>query len=430
MIGYAKHFLRGRQAYAVGASVLRQKSHLLKLTHNGKLFFIVQFAYAPFFCSFEQPLTHEHYSHYKPSNTTQRADLLFINGNHFERLELIQSENSLSQKDVQSHKDEVFPDMSIPVRRKGQRKKLFKTSKDEQTRIQLSLETVKLSGYVLSDTLGEGDCFFDACAQALTTIGKIQANNEPYDVKSLRCVCHNYVLELDKSMNISIGTIVILALFQLFLIFINYLYAAIFHNFTSYNSLITNKYKRRINKKENWIYQELKSDEQYYHYLTAIGFTAEEAEEEKNHWATKGLATWGQLSIDGRIICEQLGVTIHWIKILEEDEVKQAGTQILHQLQRPNGSKAICLEHQFEINYQDEMLAHLVVYKNHVVPLLKFPIFSEQQSHHQVSKNKPLSLSNVDMAYTYQLLRSMTKDALVTKRPMSDSNRLRKQLNS
>ena len=57
MIGYAKHFLRGRQAYAVGASVLRQKSHLLKLTHNGKLFFIVQFAYAPFFCSFEQPLT-------------------------------------------------------------------------------------------------------------------------------------------------------------------------------------------------------------------------------------------------------------------------------------------------------------------------------------------------------------------------------------
>jgi len=57
VIGYAKHFLRGRQAYAVGASVLRQKSHLLKLTHNGKLFFIVQFAYAPFFCSFEQPLT-------------------------------------------------------------------------------------------------------------------------------------------------------------------------------------------------------------------------------------------------------------------------------------------------------------------------------------------------------------------------------------
>jgi len=45
-----------------------------------------------------QLVPHEHYPHYRSSHlsfATQRTDLLFINGNHFERLELISTENSL-----------------------------------------------------------------------------------------------------------------------------------------------------------------------------------------------------------------------------------------------------------------------------------------------------------------------------------------------
>jgi len=142
---------------------------------------------------------------------------------------------------------------------------------------------------------------------------------------------------------------------------------------------------------------------------------------------TKELATWGRLAVDGRIICKQLGVTIHWIEILEEDEAKQAGTQILHQLQRPNGNNTNSLEHQFEVNYQDETLIHLVVYKSHVVPLLRLSDLSNQQTHSNVSKNKDLSITNRNITYSYQLLRSMSKDSLIPEKNMSDSNRLKRR---
>jgi len=269
---------------------------------------------------------------YNSALQTQANAQRNINDNHFERLELISSEKTLSSKELKKTSIE-FKASSVPYLRSNKkikdREKLFNTSKDKQARIQLSLETVKLSSYVLANAFGKGDCFFDACAQALKSIGKVQENGKSYDVKSLRYVCYKYVLELDKKMN-----------------------------------------EKQISKKENWIYQELKSDNEYNNYIATICFTAEEAEQESNRLLTKGLATWSRLEVDGRIICEQLGISIHWIEILEKDESKQTNPQILHQLQRPNG-KAQSLEHQFEINYQDETLIHLVVYKNHVVPLLK-----------------------------------------------------------
>jgi len=274
----------------------------------------------------------------------------------------------------------VTPSLMLPL------KAIERTAlNDNQVRKKLLLETASLGDYVLADALSKGDCFFDACAQALILMGKTQVDGNSYDVKSLRCVCYEYALQLDGKMN-----------------------------------------RGEVSKKENWIHQELKSDEQYHNYLATIRFTAEEAEEEKNHWATKGLATWGQLSVDGRIICEQLGISIHWIEILEKDEATHAGIQVLHQLQRSH-SKTSSLEHQFELNYQDESLIHLVVYKSHVVPLLKFSDFFHQQLDTNVSQSKPLSLSNTNMAYTYKLLRSMTKDSLVTEKPTSDSSRSKRR---
>jgi len=469
------------------------------------------------------------------------------------------------------------------IKKKDDREKLFKSLKDKQARIQLFLESVKLSEYVLVYTLGKGDCFFDACAQVLTSLSKVQVNGLPYDIKSLRQLCHDYSVELDERMN-----------------------------------------DGKISKKNNWIYQEINSADNYNNYLATIHFTANEAAQNENHWVTKGIATWGRLSVDGRIISEKLGVSIHWVEILDKDSAKQVGVPlryplistheahsisssqkvsdarfdslqlldynadfseaivpgdgnclfyaiahqlkmigyasnyshldlrqlavnhirnhmpdynafiegdilhylddmakegiwggehelraladtltirinvfmsgkvqpsygnksnpaihlsyngnthynsltpkivqqqgvhgiqgsdfsskekipslqtvkenegipegvpILHQLQRPK-SKTSSLEHQFEINYQDKTLIHLVVYKNHVVPLLKFPVFSEQQTHTYVSQSKHLSLGKTNMTHSYQLLRSMSRDSLTTAKTMPDSKRLKRR---
>ena len=299
--------------------------------------------------------------------------------------QLVSSKSFSLSRDLQGQATKTGTPASV-IGKKQEKEKLFKSSKDKQARIELSLETVKLNDYIVVDALSKGDCFFDACAQALASMGKVQTDGKLYDAKGLRQLCYHYALELDKRMN-----------------------------------------GGEISKEENWIYQEINFADDYNNYLVTIYFTAEEAVEEKNHWATKGLATCGRLSVDGRIISERLGVSIHWIEILDRDSVKQVGIPLLHQLQRPTGSKASSLEHQFELNYQDETLIHLVVYKSHVVPLLKFPVFSEQQSHTSVSQSKPLSLSNTNMTYAYQLLRSMTKDSLATEKPIPDSNRQKRR---
>jgi len=218
------------------------------------------------------------------------------------------------------------------------REKLFKSSNDEKVKRELSDETKGLKGYILGDALGKGDCFFDACAQALATMGKMQANAQPYDVKSLRQLCYDYVLELDRQMQ-----------------------------------------DGKITKEGNWIYQECKSDGAYYDYLKTIRFTAEEAGQPGNNILTSGLATWGRVSVDGRIICEKLGIDIHWVEILDKPDSEAVNTKILHQLQQPH-AKTHSLGGQHEINYQDEKTIHLVVHKSHVVPLLKSSALSESNT--------------------------------------------------
>jgi len=52
-----------------------------------------------------QLVPHEHYPHYRSANSplnSERTDLLFINGNHFERLEIINYENTLHEATASS----------------------------------------------------------------------------------------------------------------------------------------------------------------------------------------------------------------------------------------------------------------------------------------------------------------------------------------
>jgi len=204
------------------------------------------------------------------------------------------------------------------------REKLFKHASDKQAKIQLSLETIKLSNYVLGNAVGQYDCFLDACAQALVSIGKTQENGEPHDIKSLDQLCHNYVLELDEKMH-----------------------------------------KGEISKAENWVYQKLGSSDTYNDYLAAIHLPKEG--ESTHHSESK------HILLEAFIVCKQLNISIHCITFPSEYAVKQYGETIQHLLLRPQNTERTFLEHQFEINYQDETLIHLVAYKDHIVPLLKIP---------------------------------------------------------
>ena len=62
-----------------------------------------------------------------------------------------------------------------------------------------------------------------------------------------------------------------------------------------------------------------------------------------------------------------------------------------------------------------------------LLPLLRLSDLSNQQTHSNVSKNKDLSITNRNITYSYQLLRSMSKDSLIPEKNMSDSNRLKRR---
>lgn len=166
--------------------------------------------------------------------------------------------------------------------------------------------------------LDAGDCFFDACAQAINAMPNQQ---DEYTAKSLRILCHDYALKIEKTS--------------------------------------------QLDKQHNWIYQafltETRQDAEqasrhYQDYMANISYTADE--KQKGYGLNEELARWGS-DIDGRIIAKALKLQLHIIELHDNPQV------IAHQLINGDGNHSI---ENFDYTIQDAI--HLAVGLNHFVPVL------------------------------------------------------------
>ena len=226
---------------------------------------------------------------------------------------------------------------------------LFRGHKQDHQAKQLIGKSLPAS-VKLGTALDTGDCFFDAVAQSLNSIEK-----GIYSAKSLRQLCHQYVVDLDK--------------------------------------------KGKSN--DNWIYQRFLGDakrlhptddaeviraaaKSYQHYMANIQYTAAEIE------AGLGLncttAIWGEQDIDGRTLREKLGIKLHVLELIESEQ----GLIIGHQLEGKSVTET-------EVNYTSLDTAHIAVFNQHFVPILAEITLID--SNKQSVTSKPQSSTENEIMY-------------------------------
>ncbi len=197
-----------------------------------------------------------------------------------------------------------------------------KTYSEEQIAL---FDQVIPKGYQLREAKGKGDCFYDSCAQELNE----RAGENEYTIKSLRLLCHQYAVELDKRCNAN------------------------------------------PQHPDNWISKALNHDlRKYQEYLANVQYTVEERETGEGLGDDK-LAIWGEVHIDGRILCEQLRVKLHVIEMREnpDDETNETQKFILsHNLVNERGLRNV---EEDKIDWKDEKLLHIAVCNLHFVPILR-----------------------------------------------------------
>lgn len=166
-------------------------------------------------------------------------------------------------------------------------------------------------GWQIGAAYGRGDCFFDAVAQAINH----NQNDEAYTVKSLRLLCEKYVK----------------------------------------------------NENNTWVKTAVEQDkDNWENYLARVPFTAEEMKENDHQNVLTGIATWGRPSIEGVMICEKMGIQIHSIEVLEE---LVDGVYISEHCIDAKGSRSVDeIPSEF---YENLAYIHLIVHRNHFVPLTK-----------------------------------------------------------
>lgn len=173
-------------------------------------------------------------------------------------------------------------------------------------------------GFELGISKDKGDCFFDACAQQLNEVfGK-----DKYTDKSLRVMCHQYAVELDKRCN---------------------------HN---------------PDHPDNWIGKAFKDNVRYQQYMANIQYTDKERKDGEGLGDDK-LAIWGEQHIDGRIISEVLGVQLHVIEVktIPDDKSK---LMVAHNLVTHGALRNVDGD---GINWQDKKTIHLGICDYHYVPI-------------------------------------------------------------
>jgi len=202
------------------------------------------------------------------------------------------------------------------------RDSLFKTRSEKSEEIELLLKQEIPESHDCWKAKGRGDCFFDAMALGLNAI----FNVADYSTKSLRLLCSDYARELDK------------------------------------------KCEGNPHHENNWLGKSLKQF--YQQYLANIQFTVEEREQGEGLVGGDNLAVWGEEHIDGRILCEKLGISVHILEVRENPDFDEEGGArfiVGHNLVTADRLRNIVEEN---VDYENNRTIHLAICNNHFVPIL------------------------------------------------------------
>lgn len=172
--------------------------------------------------------------------------------------------------------------------------------------------------------IDNGDCFYDAVAQAITS--QLSNSNKPNTVKSLRLLCANYLYKLNAEK-----------------------------------------------PKNNWVMESIEEDkgiDSYQDHLTSLQYTQEEMTKFKfESKALSGYAIWGKPHIEGRILATQLEIKLHIIEFHETNSTSSMTTlPPVHMVITGDSVKQV---EQENIDYEDNTMLHLAVYRQHFVPISK-----------------------------------------------------------
>ncbi|MCK4608398.1 MAG: hypothetical protein KAT71_02870 [Gammaproteobacteria bacterium] len=183
--------------------------------------------------------------------------------------------------------------------------------RDNATIRALKCELRERTGCIFSKSKSKGDCFYDSFAQALV----LSMHGKAPNFKQLRMICNEYAVQghvpawMQKIGDPEAG----------------------------YNS--------------------------FGEYQQKVQYTIEEAEV---NCADK-LAVWGTPEVDGRILCEHFGKTLHTIEI--DTDTIEGEAIVHHQLVTPNGDIKLYGSDR-DINYHDSDILHIICARRHYVPLL------------------------------------------------------------
>jgi predicted GTPase len=225
--------------------------------------------------------------------------------------------------------------------------------------------------YDLGSTSNDRDSFFDAVAQSLNNqkSPKAECNEFKHTVKSLRRLCQQYAVERSSSQ------------------------------FTG---------------KENWLQNILR--DKLHEYVNNIAATSEDIQsiQKESDSYTEPKLIAGKASLEGRILCEALGIKIHMVKFYLDTEQTQEPNSPRYQSYNvmidSDGLKSdapVC-----DYNESDITLIHVAQYKDRTVPILSRVNVLEQRLK---EKFGVLDLSGVDDAVEDLQLKK-SKQVVLSKR--------------
>jgi hypothetical protein len=272
-----------------------------------------------------------------------------------------QSGSSFHEASGDGSGDDSSPQANLTTNRVG----LFSDNNDaEKNRARdLLTKTLADTGFNTGAAIGRGNCFFDACAQALNEATPTQDNTH----ESLRRLAGDAAKALEES-----------------------------HPAMAADT-------EKLDRDNNWIYQVLGKDKiKYQNYLVYGFLTAKQAQDLK---ATLNLgdaySVWGELHTDARILCQTFDVQIHVIEIHEalfDSEI--VDSPILHQRIDSDGVHQIDDETLLPALYKQKNMIHLIVYRDHFVPALK--------SVHTATAGVPTSFAAATLATSDVLVSDVT----------------------
>ncbi|MDX2165077.1 MAG: hypothetical protein SFW07_06655 [Gammaproteobacteria bacterium] len=215
---------------------------------------------------------------------------------------------------------------------KTRRHGLFLHIKEDSAEKQNLFTQVIPKTFDLGDAKGEGDCFYDACAQELNEIFE----TEEYSLKGLRLLCHTYAVELDRRCG------------------------------------------GNPNHADNWIAQAFNDSARYQQYLANVQYTVQEREA-GHGLGDDRLATWGEPYLDGKIICKVLKIKLHVIEVRENpDDVTKEKQKFIVSHNVVDESRLKNVDEK-DVDWEDKKTIHIAVCNLHFVPILKRTTLQKSQ---------------------------------------------------